>query len=98
MDKRKKEHARAGGKNMRRQTYFWLLCAVLFLFMVTAAGAVLGERAVATDFSRKNLTPCIPYLFGTEWIREKRSMRGQAEKICGDKHIFGCCARCFFCL
>ena len=48
--------------------YFWLLCAVLFLFMVTAAGALLGERAVATDFSRKNLTPCIPYLFGTDWM------------------------------
>lgn len=84
MDKRKKEHARAGGKNMRRQTYFWLLCAVLFLFMVTAAGAVLGERAVATDFSRKNLTPCIPYLFGTDWMGRDmlaRTLKGLSTSV-----------------
>ena len=55
-----------------------------FLFMVTAAGALLGERAVATDFSRKNLTPCIPYLFGTDWMGRDmlaRTLKGLSTSI-----------------
>lgn len=42
--------------------------AVLFLGAVAAAGWAFSEEALVTDFSRKNLGPGLPYLFGTDWM------------------------------
>ena len=39
-----------------------LLCAVL------VGGMLLGERALETDFARKNWMPCAEFLFGTDWM------------------------------
>lgn len=71
-------------KNMRRRTRVTVVCAVLLLAAVLVAGVLLGERAVQTDFSRKNVTPCIPYLFGTDWMGRDmlaRTLKGLSTSI-----------------
>lgn len=53
----------------RRQRVLAGLCAsILFLGLVCIAGIFNTEAARTTDFSRKNLAPCIPYIFGTDWL------------------------------
>ncbi len=53
----------------RRQRVILLLCiSVIFLGAVCIAGAFLSEAARETDFSRKNMEPCMRYLFGTDWL------------------------------
>lgn len=54
--------------NMRKVTSFFVVFAVMLLIVITAAGFFLEERALETDFSRKSLYPCIPYIFGTDWM------------------------------
>ncbi len=49
--------------------------AVLFLAAVTLAGGIFAEKALVTDFSRKNLGPCVPYLFGTDWMGRNMFIR-----------------------
>lgn len=39
-----------------------LLCAVL------VSGMILGDRALETDFARKNWMPCADFIFGTDWM------------------------------
>lgn len=39
-----------------------LLCAVL------VSGMFLGDRALETDFARKNWMPCADFIFGTDWM------------------------------
>lgn len=71
-------------KNMRRRTRVTVVCAVLLLAAVMVAGVLFGERAVWTDFSRKNVTPCIPYLFGTDWMGRDmlaRTLKGLSTSI-----------------
>ncbi len=53
------------------QRLFLLCCAGIFiaaLLGITAAGAMWEEKALQTDFSRKNMAPCIQYPFGTDWM------------------------------
>ena len=54
--------------NGRMTAVFLFGLAVLFLAAVTAAGWGFSEEALVTDFSRKNLGPGLPYLFGTDWM------------------------------
>lgn len=80
-----KNHPRMNG---RKKTGLLILAAVLFLAFVTAAGLFLGERAVETDFSRKNVRPCVPYLFGTDWMGRDmlaRTLKGLSLSI-----LIGC--------
>lgn len=55
-----------------RNRRFALLCmagaSVLLLAVIAAAGYGLREQALVTDFSRKNLAPCLAYPFGTDWM------------------------------
>lgn len=44
-----------------------ILCALL-LVGITVAGSLCTEAARVTDFSRKNLAPCLRYPFGTDWM------------------------------
>ena len=53
----------------RRQTALVLLIfALILLCAVTAAGVALADKAMVTDFTRKNLAPCGQFLFGTDWM------------------------------
>lgn len=66
-------------ENQRKKAAVLAVGALAFFVVLTVAGMVLGERAVETDFSRKNLVPCIPYLFGTDWMGRDmfaRTIRG----------------------
>lgn len=53
------------------QRLFLLCCAGIFivaLLGITSAGAMWEDKALETDFSRKNMAPCIQYPFGTDWM------------------------------
>ena len=56
----------------QRNRRFAALClavgAVAVLALITVAGGLWGERALATDFSMKNLPPSFRYPFGTDWM------------------------------
>lgn len=54
--------------NGRERTVLLFGVAVLFLVLITIAGQVFAKEAMVTDFSRKNLSPCPGYLFGTDWM------------------------------
>lgn len=56
------------GWNRRRAAVYLALCAVLMLAVITVVGQLWSERALVTDFSRKNLAPCLRYPFGTDWM------------------------------
>lgn len=61
--------------NRRQSTLIFLAAATLFLACVTAAGILLEDRALETDFSRINLAPCLRYPFGTDWMGRDMFMR-----------------------
>lgn len=57
---------RRGNGRIRAAFLFGL--AALFLIIIAILGAFLSEEALVTDFSRKNLAPCLSYPFGTDWM------------------------------
>lgn len=54
--------------NGRARTLLGFSLALAFLLAVTVSGALLSGQALETDFSRKDLAPCVSYLFGTDWM------------------------------
>ena len=54
--------------NRRKTLVLWLVIAVVFLAAVCIGGLFCEEAARATDFSRKNIAPCLKYPFGTDWL------------------------------
>lgn len=54
--------------NQRQRALLLSSFATLVLLAVTVAGLLLADDAVVTDFSRKNLAPCLAYPFGTDWM------------------------------
>ncbi len=42
-----------------------MVCAVFVIGAVLVAGVCLKGQALTTDFTRKNIAPCIQYPFGT---------------------------------
>ena len=72
------------GWNQRQRLLFWLIAAVLFLMAVCIGGMFLDEAAKTTDFSRKNIAPCLAYPFGTDWLGRNmfaRTIRGLSISI-----------------
>lgn len=55
-------------QNRRAKTLFLLGGSAAFLLAVTVLGWLWGEEALVTDFSRKNLAPCLAYPFGTDFM------------------------------
>lgn len=54
--------------NGRERTVLLFGMAVMFLALITIAGQLFAKAAMETDFSRKNMPPCLEYLFGTDWM------------------------------
>lgn len=54
--------------NQRQKTKAFLAFSVLFLVGIAISGVCCKEAAMVTDFSRKNLAPCLEYPFGTDWL------------------------------
>lgn len=53
---------------MKKRTICFLTISAVLLLAITAAGLLLEQKAVQTDFTRKNLMPCAAHLFGTDWM------------------------------
>lgn len=78
------------GKNMRQRARLLLIIAVIFLAGVAAAGILCRDAAMVTDFSRKDLAPCLKYPFGTDWLGRNmfyRTLTGLSMSI-----LIGVCA------
>lgn len=58
----------SSGFNRRKVTFGLAVLSVVILAVITVAGQFLSEAAMVTDFSRKNLAPCLKYPFGTDWM------------------------------
>lgn len=54
--------------NQRKKAKLLFTAALLFLAVVAVAGYYCHDAAMETDFSRKNLMPCLQYPFGTDWL------------------------------
>lgn len=70
--------------NQRKKTILLLTVSIIFLAAVAIAGIFLKEGAMVTDFSRKNLAPCLSYPFGTDWLGRdmfKRTITGLSMSI-----------------
>lgn len=63
-----KDSGKRPGWNQRQRAKLLLAFAVLFLASVAIAGYFCRDASMATDFSRKNLAPCLAYPFGTDWM------------------------------
>ena len=61
--------------NGRQKTLALFVFAVVFLAVITVVGQLVEEEAMVTDFSRKNLAPCLSYLFGTDWMGRDMFLR-----------------------
>ncbi len=55
-------------RNRRQDTRLLLLFAAGGLFAAALVGLLLSNRAMVTDFSQKNLAPCLRHPFGTDWM------------------------------
>lgn len=76
--------------NQRQRAKLLLAFAVVFLAAVAIAGRLCSEEALVSDFSRKNLAPCLQYPFGTDWLGRNmfyRTLTGLSTSI-----LIGVCA------
>lgn len=70
--------------NRRQRVIIGLFLSLLFLMGVCIAGSLCSEAAKVTDFSRKNVMPGWPYLFGTDWLGRDmlvRTLKGMSLSI-----------------
>lgn len=68
----------------RGRTILLASFAAFVLIMVTILGQVFAEDALVSDFSRKNLPPGFPFLFGTDFLGRdmiKRTFAGLSMSI-----------------
>jgi len=54
--------------NNRKRAAIMLALIALFIGIIAVSGYFLKDAAMVTDFSRKNLSPCVKFLFGTDWM------------------------------
>lgn len=55
-------------RNRRQKIVIYFIAAIVLLLGVCIGGIFYTDAAKTTDFSRKNIAPCIKYLFGTDWL------------------------------
>lgn len=70
--------------NRRKKAAFLFGLCLAALFAVAVGGLLCGQEARATDFSRKDRAPCLPYPFGTDWLGRDmlaRSLAGLSVSI-----------------
>ena len=61
--------------NQRKKALIIFAITVGFLTFVTVFGIVVTDGARVTDFSKKNMAPCLSYLFGTDWLGRDMLLR-----------------------
>lgn len=65
--------------NRRSRILVGMTISVLILVFICIGGLLCKDLALETDFSRKNIAPCLTYLFGTDWLGRNmiaRTLRG----------------------
>lgn len=70
--------------NRRKSMLCWVIFCAVFLAAIAVAGSLCSDAARATDFSRKNLMPCLEYPFGTDWMGRDmfaRTLKGLSMSI-----------------
>ncbi|MGI6092068.1 MAG: ABC transporter permease [Veillonellaceae bacterium] len=56
------------GLNQRTKTRVHLTCGGIFLIAITVIGTIVGDAAITTNFTQKNLLPHMAHPFGTDWL------------------------------
>jgi peptide/nickel transport system permease protein len=59
----------------RHVLFVSLIVALVALIAIVVAGRVVYDVATATDFSQKNLSPCLDHPFGTDWMGRDMFLR-----------------------
>lgn len=54
--------------NRRKRALCLLFLSLLWLTAIALAGSICAGQAVRTDFSMKNMAPCLQRPFGTDWM------------------------------
>lgn len=70
--------------NKRQRMIAGLVFFALVLIAICIGGILNGEEALLTDFTRKNLAPCLRYPFGTDWLGRdmlSRTLKGLSTSI-----------------
>lgn len=70
--------------NKRQRMIAGLVFFALVLIAICISGILNGEEALLTDFTRKNLAPCLRYPFGTDWLGRdmlSRTLKGLSTSI-----------------
>ena len=76
--------------NRRQRMMIGIFFSIAFLVIVCVLGNLNTEAARVTDFSRKDLAPCLKYPFGTDWLGRNmfyRTLTGLSMSI-----LIGVCA------
>lgn len=71
-------------QNRRSRVLMGITISVIVLAVICISGVFLKEAAIETDFTRKNIAPCVAYLFGTDWLGRDmiaRTLRGLSISI-----------------
>ncbi|HWR44872.1 ABC transporter permease [Sporomusa sp.] len=70
--------------NQRSQTIIYLSLAITFLLAIAVIGTLVGELAIKTNFTQKNLLPHMSHPFGTDWLGRdmlSRTLKGLSISI-----------------
>ena len=54
--------------NQRRRTLSYLVFGLVSLLFLAVVGSMVGDRAITTDFTQKNVLPQVEHPFGTDWL------------------------------
>lgn len=70
--------------NQRSRTVFYLALGGIFLLVITVIGTMVGDIAITTNFTQKNLLPHMAHPFGTDWLGRDmlcRTLKGMSISI-----------------
>ncbi len=70
--------------NQRSQTIIYLSFAAIFLLAIAVIGTLVGDLAIKTNFTQKNLLPQMAHPFGTDWLGRdmlSRTLKGLSISI-----------------
>jgi peptide/nickel transport system permease protein len=70
--------------NQRGQTLMYLTFGSIFLLAITVIGTLVGDIAITTNFTQKNLLPHMAHPFGTDWLGRDmlaRTLKGMSISI-----------------